>query len=441
MERTLLTMSQRELDRLEVMQRIEQRRVSQVEAARLMGMSPRQVRRLYVAYRREGPEGLVSRKRGRASNRRMGQALKRRALDLIGERYSDFGPTLAHEKLTEQHGLSFSVEALRQWMIAEALWIPRAQRLERAHQPRHRRACLGELIQIDGCDHDWFEDRGPRCTLLVYVDDATSRLMELQFVESETTFAYFASTRRYLERHGKPVAFYSDRHSIFYISKRDGVGGERVTQFGRALYELNIESLCANSSPAKGRVERAHLTLQDRLVKELRLRGISTLEAANGYLPTFMADYNRRFAKPARSDYNAHRPLQAHEDLDVIFTWQEQRKLSDNLTLQYNNVLYLVESNPETLKLKRNRVRCFEYADGRVEIRHLGALLPCTAFPKESYVDQGQVVSHKRLGAVLAYAQDKQRERDAQRSPRPNELKRKRRRVVAAHTQVATAGL
>jgi len=256
-----LTMSAKELDRLEIISRVIERRLTQRKAAERLGLSVRQVERLCRAFRTDGATGLVSRKRGRPSNRKLAAVVRDRALDLAQGRYADFGPTLACEKLTEQHGFDLSRETLRRWMIDAGLWVPRSQRDRRAHQPRHRRSCLGELVQIDGCDHAWFEDRGPKSTLLVYVDDATGRLMELRFVPSESAFDYFTSTRAYLEQHGKPVAFYSDKPQ------------------------------------AKGRVERAHLTLQDRLVKELRLRSISTPEAGNAFLPLFRADYNRRFGR------------------------------------------------------------------------------------------------------------------------------------------------
>ena len=185
---------------------------------------------------------------------------------MIRERYWDFGPTLAAEKLREVHQITLGRETLRLWMIEAGIWADRKQRRNQVHQPRHRRECVGELVQIDGCEHWWFEDRGPQCTLLVFVDDATSRLMHLQFVESESTFAYFHAARAYLEAWGKPVAFYSDKHGVFRVNHPGALGGDGMTQFGRALHALNIDIICANSSPAKGRVERAHKTLQDRLV-------------------------------------------------------------------------------------------------------------------------------------------------------------------------------
>lgn len=231
------------------------------------------------------------------------------------ERYADFGPTLACEKLYECHGIRLAKETVRRWMRDAGLWIPRAQRPPKVYQPRARRACLGELVQIDGSEHGWFEQRAPVCTLLVYVDDATGRLMLLHFTATESTFSYFEATRAYLERFGKPVAFYSDKASVFRPTTKGEAG---VTHFGRAMYELNIDTFCANSSPAKGRVERAHQTLQDRLVKERRLRGVHTMEAANAFAPAFMAAYNARFAKPPKSDFNAHRPLRDDEALETI---------------------------------------------------------------------------------------------------------------------------
>src|SRR2546422_7549740 len=305
-----------ELDRLQIMTQLAERRLTRRRAAALLGLSERQVRRLYRALRRDGAQALASRHRGRPSNRRLATATREQALALIRERYADFGPTFAHQKLTEEHALVLSVETLRGWMSAAGLWVPRAQRARRSYPPRERRACLGELVQLDGSEHAWFEDRGPRCTLLVYVDDATSRVMELCFAESESTFDYFRATRRYLERHGKPMAFYSDRLSVFHVQARDRAQrGPGLSQFGRALRELNIELLCARSPEAKGRVERANGTRQDRLVQELRLRGLNDPVAAAPFLPEFMADYNGRFAKLPAVAYDAHRPLRPEDDL------------------------------------------------------------------------------------------------------------------------------
>ena len=264
----LLTMSRREIDRLEWMIRIRERRATQAEVATYLDLTVRQVECLYPAFKADGAAALISKKRGRPSARRLPTTTRERILQIVRAQYADFGPTLAHEKLVEQHGVSVSVETLRQWMIAAALWTPGAQRRERPHPARHRRLCLGELVQIDGRNHEWFEERAPRCVLLVYVDDATGRLMQLRFAESESTFAYFDATRGYLLEHGRPVAFYSDTAAVFRVNAKEPCGGDGTTQFARAMGQLNVDVLCANSPQAKGRVERANLTLQDRLVKE-----------------------------------------------------------------------------------------------------------------------------------------------------------------------------
>ena len=404
-------MSYEELDRVRVIERVIERRLTQREAARMLGLTSRQVRRLRRAYERDGPEGLASKHRGRPSNRRLASELRREALATVRSRYEGFGPTLAHEKLTELHGLRLSVETLRRSMIEDGLWIPRACREPRIQQPRRRRPCRGELIQIDGCDHEWFEERAARCTLLVFVDDATSALMELLFCESESAFSYFAAMRSYLGRHGKPVALYSDKATIFRVNKKEPQGGAGVTQFSRALGSLNIDILCANTPAAKGRVERAHLTLQDRLVKELRLRGISDVEAANAFAPEFIADYNRRFARSPRSEHDAHRPLQPSDDLARIFSWQETRLVSKSLTLNYKRVLYVLDPTDAARAARGKRVRIEEREDGSLSLWHDEAELPATAFPKEDGVQQGEVVENKRLSATIEFIKERQRER------------------------------
>ncbi len=313
--------------------------------------------------------------------------------------------------------------------VAIGVWVPRRQRIAKIYQPRNRRSCRGELIQIDGCDHRWFEERSPACTALVYVDDATSQIMELYFTHSEATFTYFGATRAYLERHGKPMAFYSDKASVFRVNKPDASGGDGHTQFARAMFELNIEGICANSSQAKGRVERTHLTLQDRLVKELRLRNISSIDAANLYMPEFIADHNRRFAKPPKNSHDAHRPLRIEDNLELIFTWREPRCVSKSLTIQYDKMLYLLEDTPAHRELSGHYIEVYHYPDGRIEPRANGAVLAHTLFDRLSEIDQGAIVDNKRLGHVLQMAQLVQANRDNRRSqsiPSINGVPRKR---------------
>lgn len=332
-------MTMHELDRLKIVQALADGNLKPGLAAKRLGLSVRQVLRLANRFSDEGAKGLVSRKCNRPSNNRISTNTAMMALSIIRARYADFGPTLAREKLRECHDIFLAKETVRKLMSEAGLWIPRKLRNTAVYQPRNRRNCLGELIQIDGSDHRWFEERAPACTLLVFIDDATSRLMHLHFTFSESTFSYFEATRAYISLHGKPQAFYSDKHCVFRVNHTQAIGGDGHTQFGRALFELNVEGICANSSQAKGRVERANLTLQDRFVKELRLQNISTMAAANAYAPTFIADHNRRFAKPPRNDFNTHRVLREDEDMNLVFTCREPRKVSHSLTLQYDKVL------------------------------------------------------------------------------------------------------
>ena len=430
-ETVALTMG--ELDRLQLMTRIAERRLTRRRAAERLGLSERPVRRLSRAFARAGAAGLASRRRGRPSNRRLADATRAQALALLRERYADFGPTFAHQKLTEEHHLVFSVETLRGWMIAAGLWVPRTQRARRSYPPRPRRACLGELVQIDGSAHAWFEGRGPVCTLLVYVDDATSRLMELSFAAVESTFDYFRATRRYLERHGKPMAFYSDRLSVFHVQARERAqSGSGLSQFGRALRALNIDLLCARSPEAKGRVERANGTVPDRLVKELRLRGLNDPAAATPFLPIFMADYNRRFAKPPAVAYDAQRPLRPEDDLRELFTLQAPRPLSRQLTVHHKRDLYVLEDAVATRRLRGATAVVSEAEDGTVTIRVNGRVLPARLYPTEhAHLDPGVVVEYPHLDGVFAWIAAQQQERDAARLANPKISGREKQRIRA----------
>ena len=277
------------------------------------------------------------------------------------------------------------------------------------HQPRLRREALGELVQIDGSEHRWFEDRAEPCSLLVFIDDATGRLMQLRFVPSESAFAYFEALQGYLEAHGCPVAFYSDKHSVFRVARKEAKGGQGMTQFGRALAELNIEILCANSSQAKGRVERVNRTLQDRLVKDLRLAGISSVEAGNAFLPGFMARFNARFAvAPARPN-DLHRPLNVAPDrLRRILCHRERRHVGQQLTLSYERKRIMLEKTNVTIGLAGQYVDTYAFADGRLEVRWNGMSLPYQAFDKDQRVNHAAIVENKRLGEVLAFIKSQQ---------------------------------
>jgi len=440
MPKETVTMSTNEIDRGELIRRVREKRLTQANAASQMNLSVRQVKRLCLRFKLDGLAGLASRQRGRPSNHKLTEETKAKVVALVLERYSDFGPTLAHEKLVELHDIHVSRETIRGWLVEAGIWLTRVARALRVHQPRHRRPCFGELVQIDGCDHEWFEARAERCTALVYVDDATGRLMELRFVESESAFDYFAATESYLNHHGKPVAYYSDKHSIFRVNHEGASGpGGGITQFGRALGVLNIDIICANSPQAKGRVERMNKTLQDRLVKEMRLRGISSMVAANAYAPEFMADYNRRFEREPMNAHDAHRPLQPGENLAQIFTWQEERIMTRNLVVHFRRLTFLIVPNPETIGLAGRRVRLHESADGQVEIRHEGQLLPYTILDKQPLVAPGEIVENKRLGAVLSIISAGQTERDQLRMASKKLTLRQKERLRAKRAQAGSA--
>jgi len=395
----LLTMSEKELTRLEVMKRLEEKRMRQREGAERLGVSIRHIKRLQKAYREKGAEGLISKRRGKPSNNRLKDEVKRKVLDLIRKRYEGFGPTLAHEKLTEVHAIKISVESVRQIMIAEKLWKPRRAKRPEVHQMRERRACLGELVQIDGSPYDWFEGRAPACSLLVFIDDATGQLLELYFTPQESMFSYCAAVRRYLTRHGKPVAFYSDKHGIFRVNVKNAISGTGLTQFGRAMKDLDIQIICANTPQAKGRVERVNQTLQDRLVKEMRLQGISGLEAGNNFVQGYIQDFNRRFSVIPRSSHNAHRPLLPTDDLDRILTWRENRTLSKNLTFQYKKVIYQIITSRPSYALRKAKVTVCENAQGQISVLYKGHPLSFSIFNKQQL--QAEIVSSKSIDQTL----------------------------------------
>lgn len=381
-ERTY-TMSEKELDRLEVIRHVVSKRLTQNQAGQSLRLSTRQVRRLVSRYRRDGSAGLISRRRGKPGNNRLPHDTRKRAVSLVRDHYPDFGPTLASEKLNETHRLKISRESLRQLMIGAGLWRAKRPKKKRVFQMRDRRGRFGELVQIDGSPHDWFEGRSEPCTLLVFIDDATGKLLYLRFVPAETTAAYMEALESYLHTHGRPVSFYSDRHSIFRINAEEPVTGHGLTQFGRALETLDIEAIHARTPQAKGRVERANQTLQDRLVKEMRLRKIDTLDEGNAFLAEYMDLHNNRFAVAPRSGENAHRKLlHGARELSLILAGQSERTLSKNLICQYKNTLYQIVATRRKYTLRNARVIVCERPTGDIAILYKGGELDYTTFKK-----------------------------------------------------------
>lgn len=394
-----ISMSIKEINRLNELKKAHDKRQTLSQVAENLKLSLRQVKRLSKRLKEEGPAGLISRKVGKPGNHKLPPGLKDVALELILEKYIDFGPTLAHEYLEETHHLLISVSSIRNLMIEHGIWTSKAKRKLRIFQLRPRRAREGALIQLDGSEHEWFEGRGPYCTMLSYIDDATSKIMFLRFVQSENILDYFEATRMYLEQHGRPEAFYPDKHSVFRVNREGALTGTGMTQFGRSMKELDIQLICANTPQAKGRVERRHRDLQDRLIKAMRLHKISTPREANAFLPSFIEDFNKRFAKAPKDSTNAHRPLLATHSLDRIFCLKQTRHLSKNLTLQYKNVIYQIITERASYSMRNAKVDILESKDGTVLIEYKGK--PLTAVPYHQTQSRTEIVSSKELEDAL----------------------------------------
>jgi transposase len=413
----VLAMTRNERDRLRVIEAVLDLRLGQQAASARLGLSVRQVKRLCRSVREHGAAGLVSRKRGAPSNRRIAQSERERVLEVVRQRYGDFGPTLAAEYLRAEHGFGHSTETLRQWMVGAGLWQARRERRKRAFQLRERRPQLGELVQIDGSPHAWFETRGARCTLIAFIDDATGKILYARFVPAETTLAYLWAVRRYVGRHGRPVAFYSDRHSIF--TKHDPEDPQ-PTQLERALRALDIEPILANSPQAKGRVERSFQTLQDRLVKGMRLAGACTIDHGNEVLPGFIERYNERFGCVPAQPTDAHRGLQcSREQLDWTTSEQFTRTLSRSLSCQYRGRMYVIDTGgAPAYHLRGARLTVCD--DGRPEsivLLYKGKPLAYRVFAKGAELAP-RIADDKTVDAAVTAA--KQRQRPNVHIPAPN---------------------
>lgn len=388
-----------ELSRLEVIIKVIEKRLKQSEAADILNVGIRQIKRLVKKYRFEGATGLISRKKGRSGNHRLPIGIKELAIGLIEDNYSDFGPTLAHEKLKEVHGLKISISTIRTLMIEKELWNPKRLKKKRVFHYRDRRSRKGEMMQMDGSAHDWFEGRAAKCSLIYTVDDATGEIMAARFEPTETMWGYFELMKDHLTIHGRPIALYTDKHGVFKVNHKDAVSGDGITQFGTAMKSLDIKLIYANTPQAKGRIERMNQTLQDRLVKELRLQKISTPEEANAFLPAFIKDFNSRFAVVPKDPNNAHRELLPEHDLDRVFIIKENRTLTKNLTFQHNNTIYQVQTNRETYVLKKARIVVHQFKNESIEAFYKGKKLLLKTYSQQ----QKQIgeVDSKQLNVLL----------------------------------------
>jgi transposase len=345
------TMSKNEVRYGETIPQIIAGKLSQSEAALLLGLSIRQVKRLCKKFRNAGLPGLIHKNRGKASNNKVSDELKSVILKLIHSNYHDFSSQLIHELLNEKHDIKISAEWIRKTLIEVGFRKLKSQPKQECHQRRVRRSRRGELIQIDGSYHNWFEDRADKCCLLVAIDDATSELMELRFVNHETTAGYMKLMSKYASKYGLPMAFYSDRLNALKAGS---------SQVSRALSELDVGLINANSPQAKGRVERANGTLQDRLIKLMRLEGISSMKEGNEFLESYLEIHNKRFSRKPRSDEDAHKTVPKNTNLKRIFCEKEQRKVSKNLMVQYKNKTYLIDGKGYKHRLAGKKALVFE---------------------------------------------------------------------------------
>ena len=390
----------------EVVRRCIRRELSITKASTLLGVSRRQVSRWKNCYLEKGIAGLKSGKIGRPAVNRVPSDIRAEAISLLGTIYADFGPTLASEKLAERHGIILSRETVRQIMIQEGIWTDKASRPAPViHQPREPMERRGELVQIDGSEHLWFEGRGPKCTLILFIDDATSEFGHLHFAETECSLAYMEALQAYIQKHGLPTALYSDRHSIFRNNGANPARKEKRTQFATVLDKLDIAILNASSSEAKGRVERAFRTLQDRLVKEMRLRDISSIDAANAFCDQYALIHNDDRARIPFDPVDAHRPLPTDLDLFESIRWEEERTLTKSLVVHYNKAMFIVDNCSKAREAVGQKVIVSEHPSGIIEIKSNGATLPYRLMDKMRRIGQPEIADSKRLGHALRFAQ------------------------------------
>lgn len=384
MERDRIEMSIKEIKRVGIIQRVIEGKLTQQAASRLIGVVDRQIRRIVKRYRTQGEKGLLHRLRGIASNRRHDETLKRRVLTLYQEKYGDFGPTLAHEKLLEKHNIQIGCQTLRRWLIEAKLWEIRTQKKIKQHEWRQRKECFGEMIQLDGSHHDWLEGRGPKLVLMGLIDDATSRV-SARFHDYEGTVPVMDSFLRYVKQYGLPKSVYLDRHSAYFGSglsslEEDLLGRRRPeSQFERALRQLGVDLIHAYSPQAKGRIERLFGTFQDRLIKEMRLADIKTKEGANQFLEKYLPEYNRRFCVPAKTEVNLHRS-ESMKCLKQILSIQSKHALRNDNTIRHENRFYQIL---KPWKYRRPKQIVFqERLDGKLCLTHEGHELPWRLIPE-----------------------------------------------------------
>ena len=379
MSEGIIRMSFKEIERLRIIHKVLDKQVTQVKAAEILGLSERQVRRIVRRVKSGGDRSIVHRRRGQAAANKMPKELEDRIGEIIKDEYPDFRPSLASEKLWEYHAIRVGREKLRQIMIERGLWKVRKPRDRHIYQWRERKAYCGEMVQMDGSHHAWLEDRGPRLVLMGYIDDATNRFFG-RFYDYEGVFPAMDSLEHYIRLYGLPVSLYLDKHSTYKTTRQPDTeellkGQKAHTQFERAAGELGVKIKHAHSPQAKGRIERAFGTLQDRLVKEMRLKGIATKEEANDYLEIYLPGFNEQFTRVAKKENDLHKPLPEDVDLREILCIKATRTINDGYIIRWKGRVFLLD-NP-SIVLRRQKAELREHFDGQITLKYKERYLNC----------------------------------------------------------------
>jgi transposase len=395
----IIMATQEELRRLHVIEKVLEGGLKQVEAAEILSLSSRHIRRVVKRVKKEGQRGIVHRSRGRPSNRKIADQLKDKVIKLYRGRYKDFGPTLASEKLLERDGVSISDETLRRWLIEAGDW-KRVRKRRRHRQWRERKGHRGEMVQIDGSHHAWFEDRGEPCVLMGYIDDATGDVFG-RFYDYEGTMPAMDSLKRYIRRRGLPLKVYLDGHSTYKSTAKPTIqdeleGVEPLSEFERALKELGVEVSHAHSPQAKGRIERLFRTFQDRVIKEMRLRGVRTIEEGNRFLAEYLPVYNKRFSVRPREKDDLHRALPKGMDLDAILCMKTERTLRNDFTVAHNHKLYQIEE-----ATRASKVIVQDRMDGSMRITYQGQALRFREIAERPIRENKQLVLRRRRSTYI----------------------------------------
>lgn len=390
-----LKMTVKEAERLGIMKQVDKKEFTLEQASEQMGVGFRQGKRIRKEYLIKGAKGLVSKKYGQPSGNKIPEELKDTIMALVREKYPDFGPTLAKEKLEERHKRTISRETLRVWMMEDGLWKGKKKKDKRVYQRRTRRSRFGDMLQGDGSAHRWFELRDEKCCLIHFIDDATNDVTAAKFIPTECEEGYLECLKEHLVKYGRPLALYVDRHATFRVNREEIKKGLGITHFGGVLKALGIELICARSPQAKGRIERSNGVLQDRLIKEMRLEGINTIEEGNAFLPKFFEKYNKQFRKEAANPEDAHRPLRKQDDLERLYARKDTRKLSKDLTFQHKGILYLIETKTPN-RMRYASVDVFWRGENPIDVEYEGKVLKCAKWEERVY-EKPLVIDAKEL--------------------------------------------